>query len=36
MLPHPPMQPGWFADPQNGCRMRYFDGAMWTHHIVGR
>jgi hypothetical protein len=28
---YPPMQPGWFPDPQNRCGMRYFDGVMWTH-----
>ena len=28
---YPPVQPGWFPDPRNGCEMRYFDGAMWTH-----
>ncbi|SEH63344.1 Protein of unknown function [Mycolicibacterium rutilum] len=29
---YPPLQPGWFPDPQNRCGLRYFDGAMWTHH----
>jgi len=27
---YPPVQPGWFPDPQNGCQMRYFDGTFWT------
>ena len=27
---YPPVQPGWFPDPQNGSQMRYFDGALWT------
>ncbi len=33
---YPPMQAGWFRDPQNVCRMGYFDGALWTHHTVWR
>ena len=32
----PPVQPGWFADPQNRYQMRYFDGAMWTPYAVWR
>lgn len=27
---YPPVQPGWFPDPQNRCGLRYFDGAVWT------
>lgn len=27
---YPPVQPGWFPDPQNRCGLRYFDGAAWT------
>jgi Protein of unknown function (DUF2510) len=33
---YPPVQPGWFPDPQNGCLMRYFDGALWTSHARPR
>jgi len=33
---YPPIQAGWFPDPQNRWQVRYFDGAMWTHHIVYR
>jgi hypothetical protein len=27
---YPPVQPGWFPDPQCPCQLRYFDGAIWT------
>ncbi len=33
---YPPVQAGWFPDPQNRLQMRYFDGAMWTRHAVRR
>ncbi|MFI5510146.1 DUF2510 domain-containing protein [Mycobacterium sp. NPDC051804] len=33
---YPPVQAGWFADPQNHCRIRYFDGVAWTAHTVLR
>jgi len=33
---YPPVQAGWFPDPQNRCQMRYFDGAMWTGHAINR
>lgn len=33
---YPPVQPGWFPDPQNRCRVRYFDGAMWTGYTTWR
>jgi Protein of unknown function (DUF2510) len=36
---YPPIQPGWFHDPQNRWQLRYFDGAVWTRHTaspVGR
>lgn len=33
---YPPMQAGWFPDPQNRCRLRYFDGTVWTHYAVWR
>jgi hypothetical protein len=33
---YPPIQAGWFPDPQNRCHMRYFDGVMWTPHAVRR
>jgi hypothetical protein len=29
---YPPVQAGWFRDPQNPWQLRYFDGAMWTRH----
>ena len=32
----PPLQPGWFPDPQNGSQMRYFDGALWTPYARPR
>lgn len=28
-----PAWPNWYPDPQNPCRLRYFDGAAWTPHI---
>lgn len=31
---YPPVQPGWFPDPQNRWQWRYFDGAMWTGYAV--
>lgn len=33
---YPPVQPGWFPDPQNGSQMRYFDGALWTPYARRR
>jgi len=33
---YPPVQAGWFPDPQNRCQMRYFDGAMWTGQTSGQ
>jgi uncharacterized protein DUF2510 len=33
---YPPVQPGWFPDPQNGSQMRYFDGAVWTPYARPR
>ncbi|HET7667434.1 MAG TPA: DUF2510 domain-containing protein [Mycobacterium sp.] len=33
---YPPVQPGWFPDPQNRWQMRYFDGAMWTAYARPR
>jgi hypothetical protein len=33
---YPPVQAGWFPDPQSRCRIRYFDGAIWTGHTVAR
>ena len=33
---YPPVQPGWFEDPENRYRLRYFDGAMWTGYTVTR
>ena len=31
---YPPVQPGWFPDPQNRCRLRYFDGGGWTRYTA--
>jgi Protein of unknown function (DUF2510) len=33
---YPPLQPGWFPDPQNRSQMRYFDGALWTSYARPR
>lgn len=33
---YPPVQAGWFPDPQNRSGIRYFDGAIWTQHAVRR
>jgi hypothetical protein len=33
---YPPVQPGWFPDPQSRCQLRYFDGAMWTPYTLCR
>src|ERR1700730_461925 len=33
---YPPVELGWFADPQNGSQMRYFDGALWTPYARPR
>ncbi len=33
---YPPVQPGWFPDPHNGARRRYFDGALWTPYTRPR
>ena len=33
---YPPVQAGWFPDPQNRYQMRYFDGALWTGHALRR
>lgn len=30
----PPVQQGWFADPVDRSRIRYFDGAAWTGHVA--
>jgi hypothetical protein len=32
----PPVQPGWFPDPQNGSQIRYFDGVLWTPYALPR
>jgi uncharacterized protein DUF2510 len=31
---YPPVQSGWFPDPQNRSRLRYFDGAVWTGYTA--
>jgi hypothetical protein len=31
---YPPVQAGWFSDPQNRCQLRYFDGGVWTSYTV--
>jgi hypothetical protein len=33
---YPPVQPGWFPDPQNPWQLRYFDGALWTPYARAR
>jgi hypothetical protein len=33
---YPPVQPGWFPDPQNRSQVRYFDGAQWTPYATSR
>jgi hypothetical protein len=33
---YPPMQAGWFPDPQNRSLMRYFDGSAWTPYAAPR
>jgi hypothetical protein len=33
---YPPVQAGWFPDPQNRSLMRYFDGAAWTPYAAPR
>lgn len=37
---YPPVQPGWYPDPQHQaryrCRLRYFDGAVWTPYVALR
>ena len=31
---YPPVQPGWFPDPQNRSQLRFFDGALWTGYTA--
>ncbi len=31
---YPPVQPGWFPDPQNRWQLRYFDGGVWTGYTA--
>ena len=31
---YPPVQPGWFPDPQNRYQFRYFDGGLWTSYTA--
>jgi hypothetical protein len=31
---YPPVQPGWFPDPQNRSQLRYFDGGGWTGYTA--
>jgi hypothetical protein len=33
---YPPIQAGWFPDPQNRSLIRYFDGALWTPYARRR
>ena len=33
---YPPVQPGWFPDPQNRWLLRYFDGGVWTSYMASR
>jgi Protein of unknown function (DUF2510) len=30
----PSPQPAWYADPQDGSRIRWWDGVAWTHHVT--
>ncbi len=30
----PPARAGWFTDPANGARLRYFDGAAWSPYTA--
>jgi hypothetical protein len=25
--------PGWYPDPRDGARVRWFDGSHWTDHV---
>jgi hypothetical protein len=31
---YPPVQPGWFPDPENRSQLRYFDGGVWTGYTA--
>lgn len=31
---YPPVQPGWFPDPQDRSQLRYFDGGLWTGYTA--
>src|SRR5690242_17747709 len=31
---YPPVQAGWYANPENRRQMRYFDGVGWTPHVM--
>jgi uncharacterized RDD family membrane protein YckC len=31
-----PTAPGWYDDPQDAARLRYFDGVVWTSHTTPR
>ena len=31
---YPPVQAGWFPDPENRYQLRYFDGGIWTGGTV--
>lgn len=32
----PPLQAGWFPDPRDRRRLRFFDGASWSGHTLAR
>ena len=32
--PHPLTPAGWYPDPTQGDRLRYWDGTSWTHHYA--
>jgi hypothetical protein len=33
---YPPVQAGWYRNPENLSQMRYFDGATWTPQVRWR
>src|SRR6478672_1176052 len=31
-----PTTPGWYDDPQDDTKLRYFDGVVWSNHTTPR